>query len=202
MNPPQRILSSGRRLENNNHMTLESTQTTTFAVNLKTMSKDKRQLILGLPHFVSYLIAGADGAIDHWESALLMEALGDTEVISKGFSDSRATYKAELAPFIGNLKSTLVELEGGMLQKLKWVLVELEKYQQLLPLLDPGLQLNVKRYVYRVGIEVAQASVYGAAPAEDGKLNISATEDIYLALIMDAFGVHTDPDVPNSAFFR
>lgn len=202
MNPPQRILSSGRRLENNNHMTLESTQTTTFAVNLKTMSKDKRQLILGLPHFVSYLIAGADGAIDHWESALLMEALGDTEVISKGFSDSRATYKAELAPFIGNLKSTLVELEGGMLQKLKWVLVELEKYQQLLPLLDPGLQLNVKRYVYRVGIEVAQASDYGAAPSEDGKLNISAAEDIYLALIMDAFGVHTDPDVPNSAFFR
>ena len=202
MNPPQIILYSGRRLENNNHMTLESTQTTTFAVNLKTMSKDKRQLILGLPHFVSYLIAGADGAIDHWESALLMEALGDTEVISKGFSDSRATYKAELAPFIGNLKSTLVEIEGGMLQKLKWVLVELEKYQQLLPLLDPGLQLNVKRYVYRVGIEVAQASDYGAAPSENGKLNISTAEDIYLALIMDAFGVHTDPDVPNSAFFR
>ena len=202
MNSPKRILSSVRRLENNNHMTLESTQTTTFAVNLKTMSKDKRQLILGLPHFVSYLIAGADGAIDHWESALLMEALGDTEVISKGFSDSRATYKAELAPFIGNLKSTLVEIEGGMLQKLKWVLVELEKYQQLLPLLDPGLQLNVKRYVYRVGIEVTQASNYGAVPSEDGKLNISAPEDIYLALIMDTFGVHADPDTPNSAFFR
>ena len=202
MNPPQRVLSSVRRLENNNHMTLESTQTTTFAVNLKTMRKDKRQLILGLPHFVSYLIAGADGAIDHWESALLMEALEDTEVISKGFSDSRATYKAELAPFIGNLKSTLVELEGGMLQQLKWVLVELEKYQQLLPLLDLGLQLNVKRYVYRVGIEVAQASDYGAAPSENGKLNISTAEDIYLALIMDAFGVHTDPDEPNSAFFR
>ena len=57
-------------------MTLESTQTTTFAVNLKTMSTDKRQLILGLPHFVSYLIEGADGAIDHWESALIMDAFG------------------------------------------------------------------------------------------------------------------------------
>ena len=84
-------------------MTTETSLATPFTDCVKVLRPEQRQLLLGLPHFITYLIAGADGEIDHWELVLALEAIDETEVISPDFESCRESYQAEIFPFLDRI---------------------------------------------------------------------------------------------------
>ena len=45
-------------------MTTDSSPATPFTDCVKVLRPEQRRLLLGLPHFITYLIAGVDGEID------------------------------------------------------------------------------------------------------------------------------------------
>ena len=141
---------------------MESTQNSPMAECLRRMRPEQRQLFLGLPHFITYLIAGVDGEIDHWELVLVLTAIDETEVISPDFEACRESYQAELAPFIEKIQKAAKEKGASLMYNLKWMLADLEKYQELMPLVPSNLQLNIRRYVYHTGMAIAQASDDGS----------------------------------------
>ena len=177
-------------------MTTESTLATQLTDCVKDLRSEQRQLLLGLPHFITYLIAGADGKIDHWELVLVLTAIDETEVISPDFEACRESYQAELAPFIEKIQKAAKEKGASLMYNLKWMLADLEKYQELMPLVPSSLQLNIRRYVYHTGMAIAQASDDGSSEMDIVKLNIGAAEHIYLTLVWDAFEITSDPDLP------
>jgi hypothetical protein len=117
-------------------------------------------------------------------------------VISPDFETWRETYQAELAPFVERIEKTAKEKSASLMYNLKWMLTDLEKYQELIPLVPPDLQQNIRRYVYRTGMAIAQASDDGSAEMDIVRLRIGAAEHTYLALIWDAFEITGDPDLP------
>ena len=177
-------------------MTTETSLATSFTDCVKGLRPEQRQRLLGLPHFITYLIAGADGKIDHWELILVLESIDGTEVISPDFETWRETYQAELAPFVERIEKTAKEKSASLMYNLKWMLTDLEKYQELIPLVPPDLQQNIRRYVYRTGMAIAEASDDGSAEMDIVRLRIGAAEHTYLALIWDAFEITGDPDLP------
>ena len=177
-------------------MTTETSLATSFTDCVKGLRPEQRQRLLGLPHFITYLIAGADGKIDHWELILVLESIDGTEVISPDFETWRETYQAELAPFVERIEKTAKEKSASLMYNLKWMLTDLEKYQELIPLVPPDLQQNIRRYVYRTGMAIAQASDDGEAEMAKPERGIGAAEYTYLALVWDAFEITGDPDLP------
>ena len=177
-------------------MTMGSTQNSPLADCLRKMRPEQRQLFLGLPHFITFLIAGADGEIDHWELVLVLEALDDTAVISPDFEPCRESYKVELAPFSDKIQKAAKDKGASLMDSLIWMLTDLEKYKQLISTLPTDLQENIRRYVYRTGMAIAQASDDGSEEMDIARLRIGAVEHTYLALVWDAFGITGDPDLP------
>ena len=175
-------------------MTTESMQPTSITDCARELRPEQRQLLLGLPHFITYLIAGADGEIDHWELVLVLEAIDNTEVISPDFESCRESHQAELAPFINKIRMSSKESNGSLMHSLKWLIADLEKYQQLMPLLESDLQNNIRRFVYHTGIAIAQATDYGSPEAENECMKISSNEHAYLALLWEAFGITRNHD--------
>ena len=82
-------------------MTTESTLATQLTDCVKDLRSKQRQLLLGLPHFITYLIAGADGKIDHWELVLVLEAIDETEVISPDFKACREILSGRVGSVYG-----------------------------------------------------------------------------------------------------
>lgn len=176
-------------------MTTDSSPDTSFTDCVKVLRPEQRQLLLGLPHFITYLIAGADGEIDHWELVLVLEAIDETELISTGFGSCRDSYQVELAPFLDKIQKVSQESGDSLMHSLKWMLADLEKYQKLLPLLPTDLQKNIRRYVYKTGMAIAQASDDGSLGTENQWLKIGANEHAYLTILWDAFGITRNPDL-------
>ena len=182
-------------------MTTDSSPATPFTDCVKVLRPEQCQLLLGLPHFITYLIAGADGEIDHWELVLVLEAIDETELISPDFGSCRDSYQVELAPFLDKIqkasqKAARIKKRGYIvMHSLKWMLADLEKYQKLLPLLPTDLQKNIRRYVYKTGMAIAQASDDGASGTENEWLKIGASEHTYLTIFWDAFGITRNPDL-------
>ena len=176
-------------------MTTDSSPATPFTDCVKVLRPEQRQLLLGLPHFITYLIAGADGEIDHWELVLVLEAIDETELISPDFGSCRDSYQVELAPFLDKIQKASQESGASLMHSLKWMLADLEKYQKLLPLLPTDLQKNIRRYVYKTGMAIAQASDDGASGTENEWLKIGASEHTYLTILWDAFGITRNPDL-------
>ena len=176
-------------------MTTDSSPATSFTDCVKVLRPEQRQLLLGLPHFITYLIAGADGEIDHWELALVLEAIDETELISPDFGSCRDSYQVELAPFLNKIQKASQESGDSLMHSLKWMLADLEKYQKLLPLLPTDLQKNIRRYVYKTGMAIAQASDDGSPGTENEWLKIGANEHTYLTILWDAFGITRNPDL-------
>ena len=87
------------------------------------------------------------------------------------------------------------EKGASLMYNLRWMLTDLEKYQELMPLVPSDLQLNIRRYVYRTGMAIAQASDDGSSEMDIVKLRIGAAEHIYLTLVWDAFKITDDPDL-------
>ena len=81
------------------------------------------------------------------------------------------------------------------MHSLKWMLADLEKYQKLLPLLPTDLQKNIRSYVYKTGMAIAQASDNGSPETENEWLKIGASEHTYLTILWDAFGITRNPDL-------
>ncbi len=176
-------------------MTTDSSPATPFTDCVKVLRPEQRQLLLGLPHFITYLIAGADGEIDHWELVLVLEAIDETELISPDFGSCRDSYQVALAPFLDKIQKASQESGASLMHSLKWMLADLEKYQKLLPLLPTDLQKNIRRYVYKTGMAIAQASDDGASGTENEWLKIGASEHTYLTILWDAFGITRNPDL-------
>ena len=176
-------------------MTTESTIDTQLTDCIEDLRPEQRQLLLGLPHFITYLIAGADGKIDHWELVLVLTSIDETELISPDFEACRESHQAELAPFIEKIQKAAKEKGASLMYNLRWMLTDLEKYQELMPLVPSDLQLNIRRYVYRTGMAIAQASDNGSSEIDIVKLRIGAAEHIYLTLVWDAFNITGDPDL-------
>ena len=176
-------------------MTTDSSPATPFTDCVKALRPEQRQLLLGLPHFITNLIAGADGEIDHWELVLVLEAIDETELISTDFGSCRDSYQVELAPFLDKIQKASQESGGSVMHSLKWMLADLEKYQKLLPLLPTDLQKNIRRYVYKTGMAIAQASDDGSPGTENQWLKIGASEHTYLTILWDAFGITRNPDL-------
>jgi hypothetical protein len=177
-------------------MTTESTPAASFIDCVKVLRPERRQLLLGLPHFITYLIAGVDGEIDHWELILVLEAIDETEGISPDFGACRESYQAEISPYLDRIRKATKEKGASLMYNLKWMLTDLEKYQELMPLLPIDLQENIRRYVYRTGMAIAQASDDGEAEMAKPERGIGAAEYTYLALVWDAFEITGDPDLP------
>jgi hypothetical protein len=177
-------------------MTTDSSPATPFTDCVKVLRPEHRQLLLGLPHFITYLIAGADGEIDHWELVLVLEAIDETEEISPDFEACRETYQAEISPYLDRICKATKEKGASLMFNLKWMLTDLEKYQELMPLLPSDLQENIRRYVYRTGMAIAQASDDGSADMDNARLRIGAVEHTFLALVWDAFEITGDPELP------
>ena len=176
-------------------MTTDSSPAAPFTDCVKALRPEQRQLLLGLPHFITYLIAGADGEIDHWELVLVLEAIDETELISPDFGSCRDSYQVELAPFLDKIQKASQESGASLMHSLKWMLADLEKYQELLPLLPTDLQKNIRRYVYKTGMAIAQASDDGSPETENEWLKIGASEHTYLTILWDAFGITRNPDL-------
>ena len=176
-------------------MTTDSSPAAPFTDCVKALRPEQRQLLLGLPHFITYLIAGADGEIDHWELVLVLEAIDEAELISPDFGSCRDLYQVELAPFLDKIQKASQESGDSLMHSLKWMLADLEKYQELLPLLPTDLQKNIRRYVYKTGMAIAQASDDGASGTENEWLKIGASEHTYLTILWDAFGITRNPDL-------
>ena len=177
-------------------MTTETLLATPFTDCVKVLRPEQRQLLLGLPHFITHLIAGVDGEIDHWELVLVLEAIDETEEISPDFEACRETYQAEISPYLDRIRKATKEKGASLMYNLKWMLTDLEKYQELMPLLPSDLQENIRRYVYRTGMAIAQASDDGSVDMDNTRLRIGAAEHTYLALVWDAFEITGDPDLP------
>ena len=90
-------------------MTTDSSPATPFTDCVKVLRPEQCQLLLGLPHFITYLIAGADGEIDHWELVLVLEAIDETELISPDFGSCRDSYQVELAAVSGQNTEGITE---------------------------------------------------------------------------------------------
>ena len=176
-------------------MTTDSSLATPFTDCVKALRPEQRQLLLGLPHFITYLIAGADGEIDHWELVLVLEAIDETELISPDFGSCRDSYQVELAPFLDKIQKASQESGASLMHSLKWMLANLEKFQKLLPLLPTDLQKNIRRYVYKTGMAIAQASDDGSPGTENEWLKIGANEHTYFTSLWDAFGITRNPDL-------
>jgi hypothetical protein len=177
-------------------MTTDSSPATPFTDCVKVLRPEHRQLLLGLPHFITYLIAGADGEIDHWELVLVLEAIDETEEISPDFEACRETYQAEISPYLDRIRKATKEKGASLMYNLKWMLTDLEKYQVLMPLLPADVQKNIRHYVYRTGVAIARASDDGAANMDNADLRIGAVEHTFLALVWDAFKITGDPGLP------
>ena len=177
-------------------MTTESTPATPFTDCVKVLRPEQRQLLLGLPHFITYLIAGADGKIDHWELVLVLEAIDETELISPDFGSCRDSHQVELAPFLDKIQKASQESGDSLMFNLKWMIKDLEKYQELMPLLPSDLQEDIRHYVYRTGMAIAQASDDGATEMAKPEFGIGAAEYTYLKLVWDAFEITGDPGLP------
>lgn len=177
-------------------MTTETLLATSFTDCVKDLRPEQRQLLLGLPHFITYLIAGVDGEIDHWELVLVLEAIDETEEISPDFEACRETYQAEISPYLDRIRKATKEKGASLMFNLKWMLTDLEKYQELMPLLPSDLQENIRRYVYRTGMAIAQASDDGSVDMDNTRLRIGAAEHTFLALVWDAFEITGDPELP------
>jgi len=177
-------------------MTTETSLATPFTDCVKVLRPEQRQLLLGLPHFITCLIAGADGEIDHWELVLALEAIDETEVISPDFESCRESYQAEVSPFLVRIHKAKKEKGASLMHSLKWMLIDLEKYQKLMPMFPTDLQENIRRYVYRTGMAIAKASDDGSPAPDNEWSKIGAVEHTYLALVWDAFEITGDPDLP------
>jgi len=177
-------------------MTAETSPATPFTDCVKVLRPEQRQLLLGLPHFITYLIAAVDGEIHHWELVLVLEAIDETEQISPDFEACRESYQAEISPYLDRIRKATKEKGASLMYNLKWMLTDLEKYQELMPLLPSDLQENIRRYVYRTGVAIAQASDDGVAEMAMPEFGIGAAEYTYLALVWDAFEITGDPDLP------
>ncbi len=176
-------------------MTTDSSPATPFTDCVKVLRPEQRQLLLGLPHFITYLIAGADGEIDHWELVLVLEAIDETELISPDFGSCRETYQAEISPYLDRIHKATKEKGASLMYNLKWMLTDLEKYQKLMPMLPSDLQENIRRYVHRTGMAIAQASDDGSADMGNARLRIGAAEHTFLGLVWDAFEITGDPEL-------
>ena len=177
-------------------MKTDSSPATPFTDCVKALRPEQRQLLLGLPHFITYLIAGVDGEIDHWELVLVLEAIDETDEISPDFGACRESYQAEISPYLDRILKATKEKGTSLMYNLKWMLTDLEKYQALMPLLPLDLQKNIRRYVWRTGMAIAQASDDGKAEMTKKERGIGAVEYTYLTLVWDAFEITGDPDLP------
>ena len=177
-------------------MKTESSSAAPFTDCVKVLRTEQRQLLLGLPHFITYLIAGVDGEIAHWELGLVLEAIDETDEISPDFRACRESYQAEISPYLDRIHKTTKEKGQSLMCDLKWILTNLEKYKELMPLMPLDLQENIRRYVWRTGMAIAQASDDGKVEITKTERGIGAAEYTHLTLLWDAFEITGDPDLP------
>ena len=161
-------------------------------MELRRLTPEQRALILGIPDYIIYLIAGADGEIDIWEKGAALEAIDDTILIAGDFTKCKDKYEAEVAPFIEQMKVHVDESDGTLINDLGWMIPKLQEYKSLMEALSKDLQSNIRTYVSKAGLAIAKASDSGEIPDVDRQYFVGPDEHVFLKLIWDAFGLEHD----------